>query len=1231
MNKKLSGLISIILALAMAVSCITVMNMSVLADDTGSTTYTVTPDLQIDGSSIAVSYKINDGTTEYTNKTEISLTSLGVYIVSCVSGSNTYSGILTVTESGTAPTVELSELTAVPDGADEGAYYVGFADTDGYNIYRTVSGAVSAAAAGSTIYIYPGVYPENDKVTVSAQNISFINWAETDSWTDEGFTAEGYADAGAADTTKSAVVITGDWAVTTDTSYYHYEGTQNTATVTVKGNGFKAKGITFQNSYNLTGNYMGNNTTIERAVALVTQASNIVLENCRFLSVQDTLYLKTGTHSYSASAKYVYLKDCYAEGGVDFLFGDATAYFDSCELYMSHDGYYTAANTALANIGFVFNQCTFNMASGITAYMGRSWQTLTDSTNQYMCTSSNVVLVDCTTPSGIAAARWSDMTGSDVAQRTRFYEDSSTYSSSSSYSYDRLMSDSEAACYTAANVIGYDYNSDVWSTPSEAIAVSFTNIDGTPTADADGNVTGVTEMYALDLSTDDEAVTLTAQVLPNGAEDTITWSSSDASVAAVDNGTVTPIGAGECEIYASITNGAAAVSYVTVTDSSQLNVTLDLTTDDSYSLLSTDTTYTDGVYSDTVDGLAVTYYQEGIAYSNGQQYGTKAVDGKKIIGFTADRTADYNVSVPYTNGTGTINLYTSDGTLVTSAAASTYPGTANLIYSHSDESATDVYITVTDPNNIHIPRFVITTSTLTVSEEVTAKGSVSGYEDDEDLSSLKLTFTPTSGTAVQSSVSDYVNSGVELVSGTEYTVTAAGSGVYKGGTVTLSESSDSVGIELSRIKFDFPIDLSNNFDDLSLLISNFTYSSGSYTEPYSGITVYQNGMIPNSSQYGAKTNNYEILSFTADVAGTYTVTFTPTTTGDSIQLNVNGTADESTTTSLTAGTKATMTVTAEEGDTIMLYTPTRSNLYYSYIDVNGPTVVEMDFTSSTAFDNSFIFENETTGKENERYGTVTDKTTGLTLIVDAINGEGKFDLREDDGDVQMNKDTIVLVPVFEAGDVITIEVHNDGNTNYANFTIGGTEFADKSITTTTYTYTATEDDVNAGYAAIVGTDTSYIKSITLKTSADDVTATKGAEDASFSFETANPSAATDSNIYIIGKVLQSEVESKGIKSVGFSLGVTVDAAVRGTADGYDAAENITSSAFYKGVLDENGTVVIGDNDGEDYYYVAFVVDSTVFDDADVSNNTIYGAAYYVDSSGNVIFDGKTIRAITKTE
>jgi pectinesterase len=100
-------------------------------------------------------------------------------------------------------------------------------------------------------------------------------------------------------------------------------GTFFTETVEINGEGFEADNITFENTAGNTG----------QAVAAAVRADRSIFKHCRFLGHQDTLFADYGRQYYV---------DSYIEGGVDFIFGNATAVFDHSEIRANAPGYLTA-------------------------------------------------------------------------------------------------------------------------------------------------------------------------------------------------------------------------------------------------------------------------------------------------------------------------------------------------------------------------------------------------------------------------------------------------------------------------------------------------------------------------------------------------------------------------------------------------------------------------------------------------------------------------------------------------------------------------------------------------------------------------------------------------------------------------------------------------------------------------------------------------------------------------
>nr|QIR83187.1 pectin methylesterase 29 [Cunninghamia lanceolata] len=135
-------------------------------------------------------------------------------------------------------------------------------------------------------------------------------------------------------------------------------GTFGCGTMIIEGEDFIAEGITFENA-----SPQGSG----QAVAIRVTADRCAFYNCRFLGWQDTAYLHYGKH---------YLRDCYIEGSVDFIFGNATALLEHCHIYCKSQGFITAQSrkSAEESTGYVFLRCIIT-GNGGNSYMhlGRPW------------------------------------------------------------------------------------------------------------------------------------------------------------------------------------------------------------------------------------------------------------------------------------------------------------------------------------------------------------------------------------------------------------------------------------------------------------------------------------------------------------------------------------------------------------------------------------------------------------------------------------------------------------------------------------------------------------------------------------------------------------------------------------------------------------------------------------------------------------------------------------------
>ncbi len=159
------------------------------------------------------------------------------------------------------------------------------------------------------------------------------------------------------------VIVAGDSATTTGSIYA-------SATVHVAGDNFRARNLSFVNDWekNLTHGSA-------QAVALAISGDRAVLERVRVQGGQDTLYL---TGQPGRLARHVF-RDCYVEGHVDFIFGNAATWFDRCHIHGvdHHTVMYTAHSRNAKDEGgaFVFNRSRFTAGTAPGGvYLGRPWR-----------------------------------------------------------------------------------------------------------------------------------------------------------------------------------------------------------------------------------------------------------------------------------------------------------------------------------------------------------------------------------------------------------------------------------------------------------------------------------------------------------------------------------------------------------------------------------------------------------------------------------------------------------------------------------------------------------------------------------------------------------------------------------------------------------------------------------------------------------------------------------------
>jgi pectin methylesterase-like acyl-CoA thioesterase len=250
---------------------------------------------------------------------------------------------------------------------------------DGSGDFRTVQAAVDAAPAeGSVIRIRPGLYHE--EITVAKSHIQF-----------RGLGSD-----------PKQVVLSFDKSAGTA------GGTGKSQSVSVTGDDFYAENLTIENTFS-RGRPLKQEGS--QAVALRVRGDRAVFRHIRLLGYQDTFYADgKGCDSEQGPCRPArqYFADCYIEGNVDFIFGDAVAFFERCEIHaLAHPVVMLTAQSKRYDgerSGYVFDHCRLTAEEGAPkVYLGRPWRS-----------HSSVVFLNTEMGPEIQPAGWSEWKHNDV-------------------------------------------------------------------------------------------------------------------------------------------------------------------------------------------------------------------------------------------------------------------------------------------------------------------------------------------------------------------------------------------------------------------------------------------------------------------------------------------------------------------------------------------------------------------------------------------------------------------------------------------------------------------------------------------------------------------------------------------------------------------------------------------------------------------------------------------------
>jgi pectinesterase len=250
--------------------------------------------------------------------------------------------------------------------------------TDYTTIQQALDHAPDTANGRVIISIVPGIYRERVVVTRNRPHVTFLGLGKSPE----------------------------DVVITASQNHDSAGGTFNTATVEIDADQFEADNLTFENA---AGNH-------GQAVAIAVRSDRAIFKRCRFLADQDTLFADFGRQYYV---------DSYVRGGVDFIFGNATAVFDRDTIEEIRPGYLTAQSRTdptqatgyvIANSKIVSSapqpQCEGNDECKLryTFYLGRPWRLY-----------SRVIFMHDELPQDLQPAGWSVWNKSDPYPPKAFY------------------------------------------------------------------------------------------------------------------------------------------------------------------------------------------------------------------------------------------------------------------------------------------------------------------------------------------------------------------------------------------------------------------------------------------------------------------------------------------------------------------------------------------------------------------------------------------------------------------------------------------------------------------------------------------------------------------------------------------------------------------------------------------------------------------------------------------
>jgi pectinesterase len=235
--------------------------------------------------------------------------------------------------------------------------------TDYTTIQQALDHAPEAPHGRILISIVPGTYRERINVTQNRPRVTLLGLGKSP---------------------QDVVITAGQNAKSAGGTFF-------TETAEINGPDFEADNLTFENTAGNTG----------QAVAAAVRSDRAIFKHVRFLGDQDTLFADFGRQYYL---------DSYIAGGVDFIFGNATAVFDHAEIHEIRPGYLTAQSRTAPDqtTGYVITNSRVTSDFPVCAdsspecrasqsfFLGRPWRLY-----------SRVIVMDTELPPSVNLAGWS--------------------------------------------------------------------------------------------------------------------------------------------------------------------------------------------------------------------------------------------------------------------------------------------------------------------------------------------------------------------------------------------------------------------------------------------------------------------------------------------------------------------------------------------------------------------------------------------------------------------------------------------------------------------------------------------------------------------------------------------------------------------------------------------------------------------------------------------------------